>query len=196
MKLFIGICNSQREIPHQFFWSFMAIKKFYYCSMAWRSDHPWDVIRNNRIIDKFLKSDCDVLAKMDIDQIYPSEYFGRFMDLVKKYKVIGPLINDRWNQNNYMPLAFESYKGNEFKLFPIAGKTGIHKIPYSHTNLFYAREVLEKIPPPWYEAHMTKDGLDRANHVDYTFLDKIKQAGYPVYIDLDTKVGHKTVNYV
>jgi hypothetical protein len=133
---------------------------------------------------------------MDIDQAYPSTYFERLVPLVERYKVIGPLIKDREKENNHMPLAFVSHSKAALQKFPLAGKTGIIDIPYSHTNLFYSREVLEKIPPPWYEAYQADDGLSRNNHVDFTFLDKIKAAGYPIYIYLDTKVGHQCTEYI
>jgi hypothetical protein len=195
MKLFMGVCNSQHEVPAEFFWSVIGIKQI--CEIVpFRSRHPWDVIRNNVIIDRFLKSDCDILVKMDIDQSYPSNYFERFVPLVEQFKVIGPLIYDRWKTNQYMPLAFkERYNGFMLEKFDLSDCTGIVDIKYAHTNLFYAREVLEKIPPPWYEAVQSKNGLERANHVDYDFIDKIHNAGYPTYIDLSTVVGHQKVEY-
>lgn len=161
-----------------------------YPTQVFKSNHPWDVIRNNRIINDFLRSDCTVLAKMDIDQVYPPNYIERFMSLVDEYKVVGPLIKDRWEQSNFMPLAFKSYDGMELKRMNISKCFGVCEVPYPHTNMFYAREVLEKVKPPWYEAHQTEDGLDRSNHVDYTFIDKIHDAGYPTYIDFQTEVKH------
>jgi len=80
--------------------------------------------------------------------------------------------------------------GHGWKKWNIEGKTGIQEVPYTHTNNFYAREVLEKIPQPWYEARLADDGLNRGNHVDYTFLDKIKAVGYPIYLNLDVEVLH------
>ena len=194
MKLFLGICNSQHNMPSEFFWSFIGIKQV--CpTFPFRSKHPWDVIRNNVIIDKFLKSDCDILAKMDIDQSYPSDYFERFVPLVDKYKVVGPLIYDRWPTYDYMPLAFSERDGFVLRKIDLSKCTGIIEAKYPHTNMFYAREVLEKIPPPWYEATQSVTGLERANHVDYDFIDKIHNAGYLTYIDLSTVVGHQKVEY-
>jgi len=195
MKLFMGVCNSQHSVPAEFFWSVIAIKQV--CEVrSFRSKHPWDVIRNNVIINAFLKSDCDMLVKMDIDQSYPSNFFERFVPLVEGFKVIGPLIYDRWGVNDYMPLAFSKrYEGLLLDRMDISNLKGIVDIPYAHTNLFYAREVLEKIPAPWYEARQTDNGLERANHVDYDFIDKIHNVGYPTYIDLSTVVGHQKVEY-
>jgi hypothetical protein len=193
-KIFIGICNTQDVVPSEFFWSFIRINNPYPV-MACRSTHPWDVVRNNNIIDKFLKSDCTILAKMDIDQSYPTDYFERLVPLVGIFKVVGPLIFDRWPQNRFIPLAFDKVYP-ELNSMDISGMTGVVDIPYPHTNLFYHREVIEKIPAPWYEAYQTKDGLSRANHVDFDFIEKIHKAGYKTYIDLDCVVGHQYTTFV
>ena len=189
MKLFVGICNSQEEMPSQFFWSFTHIMNNYPTQMC-RAWQPWDIGRNNYLIREFLKSDADVFIKMDVDQIYPSAYFGVFVPLVKTYKVIGPLIRDRWKDNNYRTLAFKSHKDGLVD-FDLEGLNGIQEIPYAHTNLFVMREVLEKIDPPWYEDSWDEYGIKRTKHVDFSYLDKIKNAGYPIHIFLDMKVGHK-----
>ena len=195
MKLFLGICNGQYHVPSDFFWSFIHMRNPYPVT-AYRSGHPWDVVRNNRIIANFLKSDCDVLIKMDIDQEYPPNFLEKLVPLVEKYKVIGPLIYDRHKVNGYMPLLFEEYNGLLLKKMDISEMSGIVKVPFPHTNLFYHREVIEKIDPPWYEAYLSYNGLVRQNHVDYTFIDKIHKAGYDITIDLDCVVGHQYIGYV
>jgi GT2 family glycosyltransferase len=191
MKLFVGICNSQELIPSKFFWSFITVDSNWPVHVA-RSGNAYAPIRNNQLIKEFLKSDADIFIKMDVDQAYPTRYFLEMVPLVEKYKVIGPLIFDRHRQNNFMPLAFEGYdiETTMFRFFPILQKDEVTEVPYSHTNLFYAREVLEKIPPPWYECRYTDDGCSHAIHMDYTFLDKIKEAGYPIYINPKVAVRH------
>lgn len=195
-KIFIGICNTQDYVPSDFFWSFIGISG-HYPTMVYRSRHPWDIVRNNMIISQFLKSDCDILAKMDIDQTYPKDYFERLVPLCHEYKVVGPLIYDRWEENNYFPLAFNDVNFNNFPtcLMDISQLHGVVEIPYPHTNLFYHREVIEKLVPPWYQAYFTDDGLNRLNHVDYTFIEKIHKAGYKIMIDLDCVVGHMVVKF-
>lgn len=197
MSLFIGICNSQESVPSGFFWSFVNIRmpgpvKIY------RSGHPWDVIRNNIMISEFLKSDCTMFAKMDIDQVYPPDYFDRLVPLVEKYKVSGPIIFDRWEQNSFMPLAFNKVNYNMFptEVMPDKELKGIVEVPYPHTNLIYHREVLEKVSPPWYQAYLSPDGLGRMNHVDFSFIEKIHRAGYKIMIDCDCEVKHMTVKFV
>jgi hypothetical protein len=160
-----------------------------YTMLLNRASHPWDVVRNNQLIAAFLRSDCDVFVKMDIDQKYPVDYLGVMVPLVEKYKVVGPLIYDRWQQNGFMPLLFDSIENGRLEKWH-GEMNGVQQVPYSHTNLFYAREALESVPKPWYEAYMTEDGLGRANHVDFTFLDKLKNNGYPIYINMDVVVQH------
>jgi hypothetical protein len=196
-KLFIGICNSQEDIPSGFFWSFISMKMVT-PYQAFRSGHPWDAVRNNAMIAEFLKSDCTVFAKMDIDQVYPPDYFERLIPLTEKYAVVGPMIYDRWEQSQYMPLAFD--KVNDYN-FPISqmnldGLSGVVEVPFPHTNLVYRREVFEKVNPPWYQAYLSMDGLERLNHVDYTLIDKIHQAGFKVMIDLDLEVKHRMVKFI
>ena len=177
-----------------FFWSFINIDTPYQVC-PFRSTHAWDVVRNNRIIEKFLKSDCDIMVKMDIDQEYPKNYFTKLVPLVEKYKVVGPVIKDRHKENDFIPLAFVFHEGEKVYAFDVSDKTGVCEVPFAHTNLFYSREVLEAIEKPWYEANLSEDGLWRKNHVDFTFLDKIKKAGYPIYIDFSIVVGHQYVSY-
>ena len=80
-KLFIGICNSQELLPSKFFWSIIALRQPIR-SVFGRAVHPWDVIRNNELIDWFLDSDCDYFVKMDVDQVYPADYFEKMLPLV------------------------------------------------------------------------------------------------------------------
>ncbi len=190
-KLYIGICNSQEAVPSKFFWSFLNIKNVY-PTVIRKADHPWDVVRHNMLIDGFLKSDCDVYVQMDIDQEYPSDYFEKMMPLVERYKIIAPVICDRWAHSGYLPLMFSENNFPKLRPLDISGKEGVIETPYAHTNFFCLKEVWEKIPPPWFEAKLRDDGLDRANHVDFDVLDKIKKAGYPIYVNLDVKVKHLT----
>ena len=193
-KIFVGICNSQDFMPSDFFWSFIALKGKWQLETL-RSRHPWDVVRNNIIIDKFLKSDCTYLAKMDIDQWYPSDYFEKILPLAQEYKIAGPLIYDRWAQNKFMPLAFTEYLPN-LQPMDLTGLNGVVDIPYAHTNLIYHREVLESIEPPWYEAFLSCDGISRDNHVDFDFIHKIHKKNYRVMIDLSCVVGHQVNTFI
>lgn len=189
MKVFIGICNSQDSVPSRFFWSLLAVENKYETKIG-RGDHPWDVVRNNQLIKQFLDSDADIFVKMDVDQEYPKNYISSMVPLVSQYKAIGPIIHDRWEHNKFLPLSFAEVNYPKFKPHPIEPNTGVIEVPFPHTNLFYSREVLEKVDAPWYEATLRSDGLERSNHVDFDFLNKIKEVGYPIYINTDITVKH------
>lgn len=191
--ILIGVCNSQDHIPSKFFWSFVSnlLTCPYPVTIA-PGGHPWDAVRNNAVIQIFLNSSADIFVKMDIDQVYPERYFESMVPLVGKYKVIGPLIFDRWPSNRFMPLLMKSHFGPHLTKYVPPSFKGVQEVPYNHTNLFYKREVLEAIQHdrPWYDPHIRPDGLDRMNHLDYTFLDKIKKAGYAIYTNFDVVVKH------
>ena len=187
-KLFIGVCNSQEFVPSDFHWSWEMMEKPYKYDRV-RFTHPDDSIRNNAMIDLFLQGNCDIMVKMDIDQKYPIHFFEFLVPQVEKYKVIGPLIYNKWRTTNYTPLMYVENS------YPFMGKTmenysGIVEVPYPHTNLFYARETLENIKPPWYVKHYDEKGLHRTNDTDFTFLDKVKEQGYKLYINTSVHVGH------
>ena len=186
-SIFIGVCNSQGIMPSEFFWSIIAQTDFVAQPVFARAVHPWDVIRNNQLIDWFLGSGCDYFVKMDIDQSYPKDYFQVMVPLIDQYKVIGPLLFDRPYVMNFTPLV--NWLDSK-EHYDIKGKTGIMEVPYLHTNCFYAREVLEAIPRPWYEVQMTDDGMKRANHIDATFMRKIPKAGFKIYLNFDVVVSH------
>lgn len=147
--------------------------------MIARGGHPWDIIRNNRLIKSFLDSEANIFVKMDADQIYPADYFKTMVPLVEECGVVGPLIMDRQEQSGFMPLAFDSHDNtrihrNDIR-WDVLDEDKLMKVPYTHTNNFYDKRVLEQISPPWYEAYADAQGLDRANHVDFNFLDKIRK---------------------
>jgi len=97
-----------------------------------------------------------------------------------------------------LPLAFDLVNINMFPihLMDLTSLSGIVHVPYPHTNLIYHRDVLASIPPPWYQAYLSLDGLERLNHVDFAFINKINLAGYKVMIDLSVEVKHMVTKYV
>ncbi len=74
--------------------------------------------------------------------------------------------------------------------------SGITKVEYPHTNMLYAREVLESVSPPWYKVVHNEDGTKRAKDLDFTFLEKLKEKGWEFYIDTTCVVKHLVVEGV
>lgn len=191
MKIFLGVGQSQEWTHSQFSWSFLAaVTNAGYPSQVMRGDQSWDEVRNNNMIDQFLQSDCDIFVKCDADQVYPVDYFRVMVPLTEKYSVIGPVIFDRAPKNGFLSLACTDKNDVLGSNVDLLNMRGIHEIPYTHANNFYAREVFENVKPPWFERELSEDGTHYANHVDYDFLDKIKDAGYRIMANCDVVVGH------
>jgi hypothetical protein len=187
-KLFIGVCNSQEYMPSAFHWSWeKTIKPYEYVKV--RFDHSDDVVRNNSMIAEFLESDCDIMVKMDIDQEYPLHFFSALVPHLEVYKIIGPLIHNKWRWADYRALMFET---SDFPYLAesMTDYSGVTEVEYAHTNLLYSREVLESIEPPWYKVYHTSNGTSRSKDLDFTFLEKIKEKGYKFYIDSTVEVKH------
>jgi len=193
-KLFIGVSNSQEFVPAKFHWTWEKMLKPYKFKKV-RFTHSHCFVRENRMVEQFLESNCDVFLKMDIDQKYPKNYLEVMVPLVEKYKVIGPLIYSKWRRKKYHPLMFSKTNGPQTGT-PIHGAIGIVEVPYAHTNLFIAREVLEKIEPPWFMSDFNKDGTAQTNSTDAEFNDKIKEVGYPIFINMDVQAKHLVLEFI
>lgn len=191
LRIFIVVCNSQEIIRSSMAWSLLDnVVTCPFEIQLFRSGHPISVVRNNQGIKEFLESDADIVVKMDVDQVYPRNYLRDMAILTKQYNVIGPVIYDRFPP--YTPIVCSDKNAVLESRIDITGRTGIKSYPYTHSNNFYTREVYESIVPPWYDAIMSPDGFDRINHTDYDMLDRIKAAGYKIYLNHDMVVGHTT----
>lgn len=190
MHLFVACCNSQEMLHSKFVWSMFQNMNTPYSITMHRASHPWTTIRNNRAILEFIRSGADIMVKMDVDQIYPENYFLDMVPLVQTYGMIGPLIYDRHDQNDYKTLAFGNKDDVLGSWIDTHGEVGIAAYPYTHTNNFYTRELITCVEPPWYEFYPTKNGFEKGNHVDFDFLDKIKETGQRCWINHDVIVKH------
>ena len=57
--------------------------------------------------------------------------------------------------------------------------------------LLVRREVFEQLPAPWFVAD--RDGPTEGTCEDFSFCDKARAAGFPIYCDTSLVVGHLTV---
>jgi len=192
-KLFIGIKNTQDRVPSSFFWSFVYMIPVPNLQVAVvRSINSRAPIRHNELLKIFLSKNYDYYVEMDVDQQYPRDYLTKMVPLIDEYKAIAPLIHDRQFSNGFMPLVFSEADIDKFTCLPIniTGKHGIIEVQYCHANIFMAREVVEKIEWPPYPGLLSDDGLGKKQHADFLFNDKIRQAGYKIYVNLDVEAEH------
>ena len=193
-KLFIGIANSEEKKHSAFFWSFVQIRKV--CeTVVFRASHADSNLRNNNLLNSFLESGFDYYIQMDTDQIYPQDYLEKMVPLIDEYKVVAPVIYDRWLSNRFFPMVYSDLDPKTLNsrfcdIVDIKGKTGVEEVAWTHTNLFMAREVVEKLPKPIFKLYFTEDGLGKCKHTDHAVNEKIKNAGYKIYMNFDVVVKH------
>jgi len=75
---------------------------------------------------------------------------------------------------------------------------GIDKLPrklfkakrVGGTTLLIRRDVLEKLTAPYQKSTFNEDFTAQTDSEDYYFSDKIRNAGYTIYVDPDVKCHH------
>lgn len=148
----------------------------------------------NEIVTEFLKTDADWLMMIDDDHAVD----GRFLvDLIHRHlnKVPAPILSSLYLTKKapfqptlYGPPRFDekgriSFPGMFLDEFPTTGTANVYASGAS--GQMVRREVYEKLPYPWYE-------LGCSDHVgeDMWFCHKAQQAGFPVVVDLEARLGH------
>ncbi len=79
-------------------------------------------------------------------------------------------------------------RATTFTFKELDNKTGLLPVwAVGGTGLLVQREVFTRIPAPWFE-------LGRFNPEecgeDLSFCEKVREAGYPIFVDLDARQGH------
>lgn len=191
-RIFVATGNSQPWCYSDYMWTMMREVAVYPGKVdLFRMTHSKPDIRNNRGVKAFLQSDADILVRMDLDQSYPDDFLVTMVPLVQEYKIIGPEIYDRWEQNDHRILCFSDYKPTPWDHWiDCTDASGIKAYPYTHTNNLYAREAVESVPLPWWNNPLTEDGCDQQNHPDFELLDKFREYGYPTYLNHNVEVYH------
>ena len=190
-SLLVVTGNSQPWCYSDYMWTMMHNVATYPGTVGvYRADHGVDAIRNNRGVHAFLQSDAEVMVRMDLDQSYPPDFLTTMAPLALEYKVIGPEIYDRWEANDHKILCFNDKFAVWENHIDCSDANGIKAYPYTHTNNFYLREVVENTPLPWFTADMDESGLNRRSHPDFDLLDKIREAGYEIYMNHNVEVHH------
>ena len=76
-------------------------------------------------------------------------------------------------------------------LFPTQNQTGLWQVPLVGTaGMLIRRYIFDQIGDPWFTVP-SGDGIERQSE-DLELCRKIRRLGYPIYIDLDTQIGHIT----
>lgn len=141
----------------------------------------------NSVIKKVLREGYDYVLFVDDDHILPHDIVQRLLShqkslvsalYVRRISPFSPLIFDRLDAGRILQ----------------KGESGLSKTMYTGCGcLLVSRQVLE-------EMRLTPDddlwfaygqfGKPDLAQPDFYFFEKARQAGHPVYIDLDARIGH------
>jgi len=170
-------------------------------SLRFVQGEPIDVVRN-RQGDSFLKSDADCVLLLDSDIIPHPELLA----LVEHEKpVVGglcfsfkyyPLGDDPYGGAFPSPVAFKRFSSDsqarlEVRYQPIKDLVGLVECDAVGCGaLLVAREVFEAIEPPWFKTLYRPNGALELREDQY-FSERVKEAGYRIYVDCNLVCGHK-----
>jgi hypothetical protein len=184
-KLIIGI-PSLGTVDWRFASSLMTMQAPADTQIIWQIKTMIDTSRNN-IAKLFLKNDADFLIMIDDDMVFQPDAALKLM--ARDVDVVGCVAFKR--RADYDPCVYMKKEGNYIPILPqsfqevdVVGSSG----------LMIKREVLEKIPYPWFETGIDKEGkrFQKGNHfsVDFDFCLKAKDAGFKIFADPEVQFGH------
>lgn len=149
-----------------------------------------DIVRaRNALVERLLASDSQWLLFLDDDHVFPNDLLGDL--LAHEQPIVGSLYLRR--QTPFAPLAFSErtadglYQTIDLSALPGEGLLKVQAIGTS--GLLVRREVFEAIESPWFEYGAT-ERWDASE--DIIFCEKAQAAGFPVYVDLGSRLGHMT----
>lgn len=178
-KLGIGIPLSFPMVHADFFESYALMKKGAHVLLRAR-DSSVDVLRNGLVI-LARKAGCTHLMMLDADMAYQVETIPTL--LAHDLPVVGALCFRRCSP--FDPLMIQNdktiRKWNDGELIEVE-RTGTGCILFS-------MEVFDKIEQPWFEVEKNEIGLVTTGE-DYIICDKLRKAGYKIYVDTSVIASH------
>lgn len=131
-------------------------------------------------------SDAEWLFTMNDDHLYQPDTLLRL--LAREVDVVTGLYVERVPP--FAPVLFDhsDARRHHRRRLLRPGESGLIPIVACGDGcLLMRRHVLEAIPPPWWSfADVEPDGADH----DMALCRRIRDAGFPIYADLDVRIGH------
>ena len=157
-------------------------------TMAWA--RSTDIVRGRTaLVQRMLASDSEWLLFLDDDHVFPTDLLTNL--LAHEQPIVGSLYLRR--QVPFAPLAFSerlsdtTYQAIDLSQLPEEGLLRVQAVGTS--GLLVRREVFEAIETPWFEYGAT-ERWDASE--DIIFCEKAQEKGFPVYVDLGSRLGHMT----
>jgi len=146
----------------------------------------------NKAAATFLKSDFTHLLMLDSDHMHPLTIITRLQAVVRKWPdklVIGGLHYRRGEP--YDPLAFIKNEDGQYCTYPEYPRGIIEVDAVGMASTLIAREVFERVPPPWFVWEYPEQVTDfNYPGEDVYFCKKCKDAGIRIWCDTTITSPH------
>lgn len=193
VKLAIMIPLSFPWVPSSFFHSFVHMERPDFVYIHADNGHIED-LRNN-LVEQALELGCTHGIQMDVDQVYHPKTITRLLS--HKLAVVGARVHRRYPPFDSLMLkkveideqtnGYESIDDwEEGELVEVDATGG--------GCLMFDMNVFRKIPYPWFEVKKQKGG--EVVGEDILFCQKLKAAGYKIFVDSSLECGHMTTMIV
>lgn len=201
LKLAICLPITSYEIPTAFFASFIAIDKPPRYNLIFPSvpvgEHSESMaaIRND-LVKQAIEKRCTHISMLDTDQRYPTDVLSRLLShdlpvvyakVHRRYPPFDPiLLRKDTNVDKYFDIPYSEWKENKKnnqlqEVDAIGGACSL-----------FQTEVFFNIKYPWYRVIPGNERRRRMGEDIFLCTQKLKKAGYSIFVDLNIDVGHFT----
>lgn len=193
-SLAIMIPLSFPQIPSSFFYSYALMEKPTHVFIH-ADNGGIDALRND-CVEKALHEGCTHGIFMDTDQIYPVNTIPKLLS--HKLPVVGCRVHRRYPPFDSLMLKIQEIDSHTNGYEPIDEWEENSLVEVDATGggcLMFDMEVFRKIPYPWFE-FKKQEGTGRIIGEDILFCQKLKAAGYKIFVDSSLECGHLTTMIV
>ncbi len=194
-KIFIGIPCGELSRYGMFWNSFQALDLAGLDVMIPQQVWSPYIANNQNILARLMRSsDADYFWLLNDDLVFPRQTLKQL--LAHQKDIVIPLVMS--HELPCEPLFYAHRTGDDyFHRYIKNGERGLVKgIGAGGGGMLISRKVFDAFPDPWWETHFTVasgNGLPIETTEDLDFCQKAKAAGFDIWCDLDTPVGHITL---
>lgn len=189
-KLVVCYNWSYDMIPHKFFKSLFASDVRTDPGMEIVSlPTPSQTVTGNLNVDHALAKGATEILHLDVDQAVPKDVLARMRAHNKD--IVSALT----------PLRMEPYDWSMFKFLPDGQRGATREQPVRRLQrvdavgcgcMLVQAHVYRSLRPPWFCTECDDLGMRMVRSSDFFFFQKVKEAGYEVWVDTTLESGHDT----
>ena len=147
----------------------------------------------NELVRQSFESDCTSILMLDTDQTPEPDLIVRLFK--HNLPIVSARVHRRYPPYDPIMRRRSPANANRFEGVPVKewGKGGLIEVDRTGVAAcgLFDMTVFENVPFPWFESKSddpTK-GTKRLGE-DFCFCDKLRKAGYKIYVDSSLEVGH------